>query len=230
MSGDGAEFDADSYEAELRRAVSLSGETPDFYARERVAFLATCLRALGHRPHAVLDYGCGLGNASIHLSRLLGPALLVGVDESRESVKRAATSFGATAQFVPLRELAPEPRFDLVYCSGVLHHIQPEDRAAAFAYLDERLKPGALLALWENNPWNPVVTLTMNRSVIDRNAVKVPPPELQRLVRSAGFELLRTDFLFYFPRFLSPLRVLEPWLRKIPLGAQYQVLCRKPRA
>jgi SAM-dependent methyltransferase len=230
MSADGAEFDAlvETYDAELRRGMALSGETPDFYAGERVSFLTACLRELGHRPGAVLDYGCGMGATSVHLGRLLKPSVLVGVDESRESVKRAAQNFGETARFVPLQELAPEPIFDLVYCSGVFHHIQPDERRAALAYLDARMKPGGIFALWENNPWNPAITITMNRSPIDRNAVKVPPPEARRLIRSAGFELLRMDFLFYFPRPLAPLRVLEPALRKLPLGAQYQVLCRKP--
>ena len=46
MTGEGAEFDAlvESYDAELRRGMALSGETPDFYAGQRVAFLAACLR------------------------------------------------------------------------------------------------------------------------------------------------------------------------------------------
>jgi SAM-dependent methyltransferase len=230
MSANGAEFDSlvETYDAELRRGMALSGETPDFYAAERVAFLGACLRELGHRPGAVLDYGCGMGATSTHLRRLLAPSVLVGVDESRESVKRAAQNFGETARFVPLQELGPDPIFDVVYCSGVFHHIRPDERRAALAYLDERMKPGAIFALWENNPWNPAITITMNRSPIDRNAVKVPPPEARRLIRSAGFELLRTDFLFYFPRPLASLRRLEPALQKFPLGAQYQVLCRKP--
>jgi SAM-dependent methyltransferase len=229
MGGDGAEFDAwvEGYDEELRRGMALSGETPDFYAGERVSFLAACLRELGHHPGAVLDYGCGMGSTSTHLARLLAPATLVGVDESCESVKRAARDFGASAWFMPLQDLPPEPRFDVVYCSGVLHHIQPDGRRGALAYLSARMRPGAIFALWENNPWNPIVNIAMNRSPIDRNAVQVPPPGARRLVRSAGFELLRTDFLFYFPRALARLRVLEPALRKVPLGAQYQVLCRK---
>lgn len=229
MSGDGAEFDAwvEGYDAELRRGMALSGETPDFYAGERVSFLCACLRELGHRPRAVLDYGCGMGATAIHLARQLAPATLVGVDESGESVKRAACDFGSIARFLPLHDLPPEPVFDLVYCSGVFHHVQPDLRRAALAYLDARMRPGAIFALWENNPWNPAITITMNRSPIDRNAVKVTPPAARRLVRSGGFELLRTDFLFYFPRPLAPLRVLEPALRKLPLGAQFQVLCRK---
>jgi hypothetical protein len=42
-----------------------------------------------------------------------------------------------------------------------------------------------------------------------------------------GFEVIQTDFLFIFPRILSRLRPLEPFVAHLPLGAQYQILCRK---
>ena len=42
-----------------------------------------------------------------------------------------------------------------------------------------------------------------------------------------GFEILRTDFLFFFPRWLGWLRRIEPRLTGLPLGAQYLVLTRK---
>jgi hypothetical protein len=48
------------------------------------------------------------------------------------------------------------------------------------------------------------------------------------MLRDAGFEVLRTDYLFFFPRSLSALRFLDPLLRPIPMGAQYLVLSRKP--
>jgi hypothetical protein len=38
-----------------------------------------------------------------------------------------------------------------------------------------------------------------------------------------------TDFVFIFPALLKTLRFLEPPLRKLPLGGQYHVLCRKPK-
>jgi hypothetical protein len=47
------------------------------------------------------------------------------------------------------------------------------------------------------------------------------------LVTRAGFEVLRTDFLFLFPRVLSALRPLEARLARFRAGAQYMVLCRK---
>jgi SAM-dependent methyltransferase len=230
MSGNEAEFDAlvDTYDAELRRGMALSGETPDFYAGERVSFLAGCLKQIGVRPGQVLDYGCGLGATLQPLKRILSPDRLVGVDESPESLKRAACDFGEFGQFLELEALPAEPSFDVIYCSGVFHHVPPARRGEALRYVKGHLRPGGVFALWENNPWNPVMSFTMSSSPIDRNAVKVPPPEARRLVLAAGFEVLRTDFLFYFPRALARLRVLEPALRKLPLGAQYQVLCRRP--
>ncbi len=68
----------------------------------------------------------------------------------------------------------------------------------------------------------------MSRILFDRDAITLPPPETRRLLREGGFEILQTDFLFYFPRPLSWFRRLEPSLRRLPLGAQYQVLGRKP--
>jgi SAM-dependent methyltransferase len=228
---EGAEFDAlvGSYDEEIRRRAALSGETPDFYAAERVKFLGACLQELGRPSRTVLDFGCGMGATVPHLARTLAAETVVGVDESGESVKRAAQNHGDTGRFLPLDELPARAAFDVVYCSGVFHHIQPPRRGHSLAYVRARLRPGGLFALWENNPWNPIVSVLMSRSFVDRNAVRVTVSEAKRMVREAGFEVLRSDFLFYFPRLLAPLRALEHPLRKVPLGAQYQVLCRNPR-
>jgi hypothetical protein len=58
--------------------------------------------------------------------------------------------------------------------------------------------------------------------------VKIAPPEATRLLREGGFEILRTDYRFFFPRFLKGLRTFEDSLSRIPLGGQYMVLARKP--
>ncbi len=61
----------------------------------------------------------------------------------------------------------------------------------------------------------------------DRDAITPSYGEARRLLASGGFEILRTDFLFIFPRQLKWLRGLERPLCRLPLGGQYQVLCRK---
>jgi hypothetical protein len=59
------------------------------------------------------------------------------------------------------------------------------------------------------------------------DAFLLAPPEARRLLRECGFEVLRTDYRFIFPRALRALRKIEDLIHRAPLGTQYQVLCRK---
>jgi hypothetical protein len=68
----------------------------------------------------------------------------------------------------------------------------------------------------------------MSRCPFDDDALPLAPPEACRLLRAAGFQIIGTRFLFIFPRRLKMLRVLEVPLSALPLGTQYQILCRKP--
>jgi SAM-dependent methyltransferase len=109
----------------------------------------------------------------------------------------------------------------------VFHHIPVADRAGSLEYIYRCLRPGGMFALWENNPWNPGTQYVMHKCEFDRDAVKIAPPEGARLLRDAGFQVLRTDHRFFFPHALKMMRTVESLLTKIPLGGQYQVLAQK---
>ena len=225
-----AEFDeyAGSYDRALNRGLSLSGEPKEYFARERVRWLAACLAEVG-APHAhVLDYGCGTGGTSPELLRQLDARMVVGVDASRESLAVARRAHAAPLlQFETMSELEPSGQFEVAYCNGVFHHIEPEQRLDALSYVHRSLATGGVFGLWENNPWNPGTRLVMRRIPFDRDAKLLSPPHARELVTRAGFTVLRTDFLFFFPRALSALRPLEGMLASVPGGAQYMILCRK---
>jgi SAM-dependent methyltransferase len=131
---------------------------------------------------------------------------------------------------VSFTEQLPAEYIDLAFCNGVFHHIPVIDRLTAMKRVYSSLRPSGLFAFWENNPWNLATRYVMGRIPFDRDAVTLSPPAARRLLREGGFEVMRTDFLFFFPRHLSWLRSLEPRLTCLPLGAQYQILCRKPKA
>lgn len=226
----GCRFDAYAadYEEVLNRALSVSGENALYFARKRVAYLATCLRELHQAPQAVLDYGCGKGTSTPFFFELLGANTVLGVDASPALLEVATKAYGSTkARFLLSERLRPDAQFDLAFSNGVFHHIPPAERPAALSEISRALRPGRLLALWENNPWSPGARHVMSRTPFDAGAITLSAPECRRLALAAGFEVLRTDYLFIFPRFLGRLRPLEPRLSAIPLGAQYQVLCRK---
>ena len=94
----------------------------------------------------------------------------------------------------------------------------------------DSLRPGGLFALWENNPWNPGTRWVMSRIPFDRDAITIPPPEGRRMLTAAGFAIEETAYLFIFPRALKWFRPLERRLTRLPLGAQYLTLARKPGA
>lgn len=72
-----------------------------------------------------------------------------------------------------------------------------------------------------------------NRPAVNvENSIKAryPADSDARHVQAGGFEVISTDLLFIFPRAPRLLRGIEPLVSHLPLGDQYQVLCRKPWA
>jgi len=224
-----SEFDAyaGNYHAALEKGVKLSGEDPSWFAEQRTLLLGQRLDELGVRPAAVLDFGCGTGSTTPYLRALPGRPFVIGTDASMGLLDEAERDHGGDgARFVPMSERL-DAEVDVAYCNGVFHHIAPHERAKAVGWVRGALRPGGLFALWENNPWNPGTRLVMRRIDFDRDAVTLSAPECRRMLEANGFDVVRTDFAFVFPRPLKALRPIENRVRSLPLGAQYQVLARR---
>jgi SAM-dependent methyltransferase len=225
-----SEFDAVAarYDEELQVGLITTGESAEYYARKRIDRLSRRLTELRVTAESVLDFGCGTGSSVPHLLRLAGCRRVHGVDISEASLAVARKSYGAVnVTFGRPERLVPE-HYDLAFCNGVFHHIAPAQRSEAAASVWRALRPGGLFALWENNPWNPGTRYVMSKVSFDRDAITLTPPETRWLLRSVGFEVARTDHLFFFPAALAFMRWLEPAILTLPLGGQYLVLGRKP--
>jgi SAM-dependent methyltransferase len=223
---------AEDYDAALEQGIRLAGETRDFFSRGRVAFTSRALRRLGAHDgvRRILDYGCGTGDTSLELLHAFPCLEVVGLDASPAIVASARSRIEHPAvRFDVLRGDSPlAGGFDLAFVSNVFHHVEPDRRSRLLAGIRDALRPGGHLAFFENNPWNPGARAVMARVPFDRDAVPLSVLEALRRVRDAGLEPLRTGSLFYFPRFLAALRFLEPCLGKLPFGAQYVVIARRP--
>lgn len=226
-----AEFDsfAGNYDAELQRALVLTGEDKSYYAEGRVRWLKSCLEKLGlPMPRSCVDFGCGTGGAAPFLAEVLGIEKYVGFDPSGESVKEARRIHADTGwTFTADAGSLQQESFDLAFCNGVFHHIPPADRAGAVHVVARSLKPGGIFAFWENNPWNPMVHYLMSRVSFDRDAQMLFPRTAAKLLRAAGLSVLHRSYKFIFPASLARLRGLEGSLSGVPFGGQYQLLARK---
>jgi SAM-dependent methyltransferase len=220
---------ASDYDNALARGISASGEDKDYFARKRVEWLRYCIGESSLPMHRVMDFGCGTGSSTPLFFELLGAKQLIGTDRSPKSLTSAKKNYGSNrVRFLSDKQYRPAGELELVFSNGVFHHIPPPDRGPVADSIFSSLRPGGLFAFWENNPWNPGTRYVMSRIPFDRDAITISAPEARQLLLSRGFEVLRTDFLFIFPRVLSWLRWIEFYCSRLPVGAQYQVLCRKP--
>lgn len=221
---------SEDYDSALAESLSATGENKDFYARGRIAWVAKCLKNLKTQPLAAMDFGCGIGTATPYLLELLKVESVLGIDASVRCLEIAERTWASgQIRFALLDQYQSRQEIDFAYTNGVFHHIPEAKRASAVNLIYRALRPSGLFAFWENNPWNPGTRYVMSRCEFDRDAMTLTPSKARSLLQAGGFEVLSTDFLFIFPRALRLLRGIEPLVSRLPLGGQYQVLCRKPR-
>ena len=80
------------------------------------------------------------------------------------------------------------------------------------------------MVVFEHNPINPVTQYIVATCEFDENAVLIPANVLKKRQQSAGFSNVRTGYTGFFPRSLKLLRPLEPYIKRVPFGAQYYTL------
>jgi SAM-dependent methyltransferase len=219
---------AAAYEQALSNAIAPSGESREYFAEGRVAWLKHCLDEMKQPARSLLDFGCGDGATTPLLCQGLNAKSAVGVDVSAKSLEIARKRHASERiRYEAIGEFQSSGQMDLAYCNGVFHHILPGQRAAALAIVHRALLGGGIFSFWENNPWSLATRYVMSRCAFDRDAIMLSPPDARTLLRDGGFEILRTDFRFIFPRALRAFRKIEDLVYRAPLGTQYQILCRK---
>jgi 2-polyprenyl-3-methyl-5-hydroxy-6-metoxy-1,4-benzoquinol methylase len=145
----------------------------------------------------VLELGCGTGQLSLFLAS--ADRRVVGADLARpplELAQAAAERYGVpNVQFVETDLRTPGLRrgaFDVVICSGVLHHT-PDPRAA-FAAVARLARPGGVVAIGVYNAY-----------------ARVPLRLRRSLARLTGFRFIPWDPVLHDRR-AEPAR-REAWLR-----------------
>ena len=217
-----------SYDEMLQQGLDLSGETKDYFIDGRIAHLRGALEG-DHTTASIMDFACGVGDASVRLADALDAKSVIGVDVAPGALDEARRRIDdPRVRFALLDDVVADEQFDLCYVNGAFHHIPPAQRLSVTRRIHSLLHPGGVLALFENNPWSVPARLVMRRIPFDRDARMLRPAAALALLRESGFATpASASYLFFFPKQLAGLRRFEPSLHRIPLGAQYLALGRR---
>lgn len=213
------------YDAMLEKGIGITGNDKFYFIRGRIDLVRGKLK---NKPRRILDFGCGIGDSSYFMSDLFPEAEIVGSDVAEAAIAFAVKKHvKPNLKFLVSSQLPKESRFDLIYLNCVFHHITPSERQETADLLFSLMSPGGIIWVFENNPANPGTQLAMYTNPFDKDVVKVWPKEQRNLLKTSGFNLIETEFLFYFPQWLSVFRPLEKLLNKVPMGGQYGVCAQK---
>jgi ubiquinone/menaquinone biosynthesis C-methylase UbiE len=225
---DKPEFDqyAGDYRQHHAASIRSSGEEPEFFHRYKVEDVAAELARRNLIPTRILDFGGGVGNSIPFLREAFPASEIVLLDTSPESLRLAGDVHAESARLLHFDGKTipfPDGHFDLVFAACVFHHIPEEDQIPALIEIERVLAPGGSFFVFEHNPFNPLTVQAVRNCPFDENAVLIRAGKMRRRLEAARLHRNTLAYRIFFPNALRKLRVIEPHLRWLPLGAQYYV-------
>lgn len=220
------EFDqyAKKYDQVLSTTIPESLNENSYFAEYKIALIA---HLLGNKhPSRILDFGCGAGRSLPFLDKYFPNADLWGYDVSPASISIAAQRV-PRAHLFSNWEMVTGESFDIIVAANVFHHIPPAQRQKTLERCHGSLSTGGKMFLFEHNPYNPATRWIFEHCPFDADAEMLNLTAALELTRSAGFCAEQHGYTLFFPRPLAFLRPIEPWLKRLPLGAQYFVQMTK---
>jgi len=217
-----------NYNELVNKAIRHTGYDTDNLVFAKLHKLKTLFPTLSKNSFQMLDFGCGVGNLFGHLSEFFPNTVYTGVDLSKDSLKKARSRFPANANFQEYD--SPEwgnLKYDLIFSAGVFHHIPHTDHTKIINKLYSLLNSGGKLVIWEHNPLNPVTQKIVKDCPFDKDAVLIPSKTLREQFNGVPLSNVQIIYTTFFPKFLSFLNFLDPYLGWLPIGGQYLIIGQK---
>jgi SAM-dependent methyltransferase len=213
----------DQYENLLQEQLSFFSKDRGYFSEYKVELARQNITA---SPARVLDFGCGIGLSLYFLANYFSGARIFATDLSQKSLAYVHEKYPyvSTVQDKHLEEHS----FDMIFMTGVMHHVPPECRADLVKRLSSLLADDGQLCIFDHNPYNPVTRHIVSTCPFDEDAALVSMRGMKTLLTSQGnFRIEKAEYCLFFPESLQALRPLERFLGWFPMGGQYYVLARR---
>ena len=209
---------AGEYDLVLGESIPEFLNEDSYFAEYKIALMA----ARYGNPARILDFGCGAGRSLPYLDKYFPDAELYGYDLSCASLEIASRRTPRARLFSDWGEIT-NLRFDAIVAANVFHHIPDAQQQEALTQCREVLSENGQMFLFEHNPFNPATRWVFERCPFDADARMISLKTALKLAHKVGFSSEQHGYALFFPRQLAFLRKFEPWMKRLPLGAQYYV-------
>jgi len=217
-----------NYNELVDSAIRHTGYDTDLLVLAKLQKLNYLFPTLRQKSFQLLDFGCGVGNLFGHLKKFFPNAVYTGVDSSSNCLKKARSRFPTNTNFQEYDSIDwKHSKYDLIFSAGVFHHIPHADHAKFIHMLNTLLRSGGKLVIWEHNPLNPITQKIVKDCPFDQDAVLVSSKTLKKHFNRVSLSNVQVIYTTFFPRFLSKLNFLDPYLSWLPFGGQYLVTGQK---
>jgi len=171
---------AKNYDAELKTSLGIfAGNNIDKFARYKIDALALFCKS----PQSILEFGCGTGRNLPFLRQKFPNAQIFASDISEKSLEIAKNDNPSVifAKIDSPKELADAHKdIELVFVSGVFHHIPFEEHKNYFEALNKILAQNGKIVIFEHNPHNPLTSRIFKNSKIDLGCKMLSPKYLKK--------------------------------------------------
>ncbi len=197
----------------------------DYYNEYKIRILKKLIDS--NKQLNILEFGCGIGRNFPFLESTFKNSFIYGYDISQESIKLASKE-NPNVKFIKDELLDNYSNFfDLIFISGVYHHIPINNRKESTLKIYNLLKKRGKAVIFEHNPYNPLTVKMVNTCVFDEDAILLNKKELTHLFLTNGFKYLKSNYSLFFPPRLKKFDFLEKYLNWIPFGGQYYLMVEK---
>jgi SAM-dependent methyltransferase len=219
---------AKTYNNEVDDVLRITGYDTGVLTKAKLKKLNQLFPDLASRNFNLLDFGCGIGNLFEQLHNFFPHTTYTGVDKSNGTIEQARFRFSGHSVFHELEsDRWRNQKYDLIFSSGVFHHIPHRDHKDILKELYDLLNPEGKLVIWEHNPFNPFTKSIVKDCIFDRDAKLITPFLMKKNMLSVSFTNIQTLYTTFFPKSLSSLNMVDPYLSWLPLGGQFLTIGKK---
>ena len=219
---------SNNYNEMVNNVIRQTGYDADNFVSAKLHKLRSLFPSLSEKPCRLLDFGCGVGNLYGQVANFFPTVVYTGVDPSKDSILKARSRYPGDVDFQEHDSKEWEANgYDLIFSAGVFHHIPHVRHMGLINKLSSLLNQGGRLVIWEHNPLNPITQKLVKDCPIDEDAVLLYSKNLKNYFTQVSLSNIQVIYTTFFPKFLSALNFMDPYLGWLPLGGQYLVTGQK---